>query len=127
MNLNYRNVYREAVWCFGCNQLYTGHYEEHGHSYKGVDLTKEYEIMALYKSKAVNSPSSAIVTPETELKGKFIVWSPESNLPPRMVYPTKADAVKVATIMAKKHPESRFAVAELAGVAQVSTVKYESF
>jgi hypothetical protein len=81
------------------------------HSYRELDM-EECEVYG------------NTVAPETDLDGKYVVWSPEAVQPPRVIYDTKPEAIKAAYAMASKNPGSRFTVAKVEGVAQVQTVKY---
>lgn len=71
--------------------------------------------------------NSERATSTTELKSKYIVWSPTSTLPPTAVFASRPEAIKVAHLMATKNKGERFAVAKLVGVAQAEVVKFESF
>lgn len=68
-----------------------------------------------------------LITRETELKDKWIIWCPESTLPPRVTFDSEEAAAKIAQHMASKNPGNRFCVCKVAGVAQLVTVKYTSF
>lgn len=54
---------------------------------------------------------------------KFIVWSPESKLPPKVQYATKEGAQHVAESMAQRHPNQVFIVCELLTVAYYTPPK----
>lgn len=61
------------------------------------------------------------------LEGRYIVWSPASNLPPTTLYNSRQDAIKVAHLMATKHKGQKFAVCKIVGDAQADQVKYNSY
>jgi hypothetical protein len=48
---------------------------------------------------------------------KYIVWSPDSSLPPKVQYASHAEAVDVAGIMAQRFPKQVFIVCELQTMA----------
>ena len=64
---------------------------------------------------------------DTDLNGKYIVWAPKATMPPKYVYGSRPDAIKVAYQMAAKNPQMRFAVCKIVGVAETTSVKFESF
>lgn len=64
---------------------------------------------------------------ETDLKDRYIVWSPSATQPPKCVYDNRPEAIKVAHLMASKNRGQQFAVCKIVGSAHVTDVKYESF
>lgn len=65
---------------------------------------------------------------DTDLKGAYIIWNPNSTLPPKQVYANRPDAIRVAHLMAVKNPGEQFAVCKIVGSAKPAvTVKFESF
>lgn len=119
-------MYRREVYWDACCKRYvteasvsTGP-EEFGwnkdaHEYKAVGCLEEWERL------------ESLITKDMELKDSWIIWCPESTLPPRVKFDTEEAAAKVAQHMAQKNPGSRFCVCKVAGVAQLVTVKYTSF
>ncbi len=67
------------------------------------------------------------VTDTTDLGEKYIIWGPASGLPPKMVFDTRQEAIKVAYKMAKQHIGERFAVCKIVGEAQAVNVEYKDF
>jgi len=59
------------------------------------------------------------------LTGKYIVWGTESTLPPRMVYETRPEAIRVSILMANKHHGEEFYVAKLVGFSGAVTPKVQ--
>lgn len=64
---------------------------------------------------------------DTDLKDKYVIWSPGSSYPPKVVYDDRPTAIKVAHQMASRNPSQQFAVCKIVGSAKTATVKYESF
>lgn len=60
---------------------------------------------------------------------QYILWSPESSLPPSVVHNNYDTAKKVAADMARKHRGNHFNVCEIRGCAYLppSDVKYEEY
>jgi hypothetical protein len=57
------------------------------------------------------------------MKKKFwILWSPESHLPPTKRFDTKAEATKIAKHMAEKHPDQTFYVCQAQSVSSVRPI-----
>lgn len=59
-----------------------------------------------------------------ELSGKYVVWAPGSSLPVTKVYDDRPTAIKVATLMANKDPQSQFCVCKIVGSAKTARVEY---
>ena len=51
----------------------------------------------------------------------FILWSPESNLPPRKQFATRKEAEDVARIMTERYPQQTFCVCQVVSVTKVQT------
>lgn len=85
------------------------------HEHRSVGFMEPHERLEMY------------ITKETVLKDKWIIWCPESTLPPRVTFDSEERAAEVASAMASKNPGNRFCVCKVAGVAQLVTVKYTSF
>ena len=62
---------------------------------------------------------------DTDFSGKYIVWSPTSSQPPKMVYDDRPTAIKVAYSMTTKFPHQVFTVCKVVGVAATSKVEYK--
>lgn len=86
------------------------------------------EVTRLFQETVVEERMEGdYVKEDTDLKNKFIVWNPESNKPPRVVYGTKGNAVKVAMSMATRNPGERFAICKVVGVGRSVKTTYESY
>jgi hypothetical protein len=72
-------------------------------------------------SESVSSPTVPAATKQTE----WIVWSPESNLPPRVKHSCEQEAMAVAESMAKRHPTQSFYACEVHAGFKVTKVKKE--
>src|SRR5688572_30201915 len=118
--------YPEVYWDNCCKRFITeasvsnGPDGEYGwdkdvHEYRAVGRLEQYERL------------ENLITRDMELKDSWIIWCPESSLPPRVKFDTEEAAAKVAQHMAHKNPGNRFCVCKVAGVAQLVTVKYTSF
>lgn len=79
-------------------------------------LVKNYQKA---EPKANKSVIVAPPAPKVQKKdvGKFIVWCPSSNLPPRVVHDTESQAKAVAASMSERH-DKEFYWAELKGRAE---------
>jgi len=64
---------------------------------------------------------------DEDLSGRYIVWSPESSVPPKLIYASRPDAIKATFGMAKKFPTQRFAVCKIVGESKSRSVEYTSF
>lgn len=62
-----------------------------------------------------------LVQPDTNT-GTFIIWNPESNLPPKQTFDSEKQATAVAEKMAAKNPGKTFKVAKLVVESVVSGV-----
>lgn len=62
-----------------------------------------------------------------DLKDKYIIWCPESNLAPTYHYPDRPTAIKVAHILASKNKGKQFAVCKIVGSAKTVQTAYESY
>lgn len=71
--------------------------------------------------KAKKPKVTAVSTSPDTKRGKFIVWSPESNLAPKVVHDTRLQADVVCGKMADSHPGQSFYVCELKSGAKVVT------
>lgn len=72
-------------------------------------------------------PTSQYEAPPDLKEYKYFIWSPESHLPPKVVFDSKPAAIKVAYSMASKYPDSRFCVCQIEGVARATKVSFEDF
>ncbi len=61
------------------------------------------------------------------MDGQYIVWNPKSNLPPKVTYNSRPEAIRVATAMAHRFPNESFAVCKIVGVAETTKVAFNSF
>lgn len=57
------------------------------------------------------------------MKKFWILWSPQSNLPPRKTWEVRKDAVEVAEKMARAHPSQEFYVMQSVNHSQVASVR----
>lgn len=48
----------------------------------------------------------------------YILWNPNSELPPRVTFKTRAEAVEVAELMARRNPTETFCVMRAVGEAR---------
>ena len=60
------------------------------------------------------------------LKRFWILWSPQSSMPPRVKFDNKEEALRVAKLMAEKHSPQEFYVCESVGKYQIDkpTARY---
>lgn len=107
-----------------------GHYVGLVHPFNVESLRKElwskeliHDAVAKAKSLSV-LPLYDINKTERELNMKkkfFILWSPESNLPPRKRFETRKEAEDVARIMTERYPQQTFCVCMVVSVTKVQT------
>lgn len=64
---------------------------------------------------------------KTEEKGSWILWNPDSNIPPKRVYESKVEAMEVAKLMANKHKGQQFYVAKLGARVKVVVKRHVSY
>jgi hypothetical protein len=62
-----------------------------------------------------------------EKTSTYIIWNKGSNLPPKVTFTNRQEAIKAAYSMASKFPGERFNVCKLVGHAEVASVKYEDY
>lgn len=60
----------------------------------------------------------------SDYTGKYVIWSPESNLSVTYVYDSRPDAIRVAYEMAEKYPGQKFLVMKAVGLAQTRKVEF---
>lgn len=62
-----------------------------------------------------------------ELSGQYIIWNPNSPLPPTSVFTDRPAAIRVAHRMASQNRGERFCVCKIVGVSESAETKYTSF
>jgi hypothetical protein len=60
----------------------------------------------------------------TDYTGKYVIWSPTSQLTINYVYESRPEAIKVAYEMAQKNQGQQFIVLKAVGVAQTQRVEF---
>lgn len=60
------------------------------------------------------------------MKPKYILWNPESQLPPTRTFDSITEAVEVAESMARKHAPQTFHVCKIVGYSRISTAPVET-
>lgn len=72
---------------------------------EGVDLVSR---AVSGKCNEITSPVTQQIPKTTEEYGKFILWSPQSNKPPKVIHTTLSQAHEAQKTMAERYPQQEF-------------------